>query len=107
MSKPRVMSVSVGPGQDGVNADAPSGQQGAQRLGQGERGRFRDRVGRPDWQNGDPPLGWPGSSAGAQQPGCLAAQVRNGVMKGREGRARDWHFPFIARRARGDVVTVA
>jgi hypothetical protein len=107
MSKPRVMSVSVGPGQDGVNADAPSGQQGAQRLGQGERGRFRDRVGRPDWQNGDPPLGWPGSSAGAQQPGCLAAQVRNGVMKGREGRARDWAFPVHRETGAGDVVTVA
>ena len=52
MSKPRVMSVSVGPVSTACTRDAPPGQQRAQRLGQGERGRLRDRVRRGERQRG-------------------------------------------------------
>ncbi len=36
-----------------MNPHAPPGQKSAQRLGQVERGRFRDRVGRSERQGGD------------------------------------------------------
>src|SRR5713226_8258417 len=42
-----------GAGEDGMNPHAPSGQKGPQRLGQVERGRFRDRVSRSERQGGD------------------------------------------------------
>src|ERR1035438_5098405 len=42
-----------GAGQDRMHPDARSGEQGAQRLGQVERGRFGDRVGGGERQGGD------------------------------------------------------
>jgi hypothetical protein len=46
--------------------------------GSGHRDHARAQLGVPD---GDPRPGWPGNRAGAQLPGCLAAQARDGVKR--------------------------